>query len=145
MDNVRSNQDLGHSHEDRFDAVHDYERAVMLNQDEPLVSKLVDEQVNNMQDRSEQMIDKKSIHIESSYKDIPERVFMNGLIKHTGIALAIIIPLAAFSAYAATPPTDMVVAKNKQASNMPSNTTNDKTTTEMLPVKPSDILHKSVG
>lgn len=30
-----------------------------------------------------------------------ERVFMNVLIKHTGIALAIIIPLAAFSAYAA--------------------------------------------
>ncbi|GAA0320903.1 lipocalin family protein [Psychrobacter aestuarii] len=34
---------------------------------------------------------------------IPERMFMNGLIKHTAIALAIIIPLAAFSAYAATP------------------------------------------
>ena len=70
---------------------------------------------------------------------------MNGLIKHTGIALAIIIPLAAFSAYASTPPTDMVVAKNKQASNMPSNTTNDKTTTEMLPVKPSDIVYKSAS
>ena len=38
-----------------------------------------------------------------SNSDIPERVFMNGLIKHTIIALAIIIPLAAFSAYAAVP------------------------------------------
>lgn len=55
---------------------------------------------------------------------------MNGLIKHTGIALAIIIPLAAFSAYAATPPV-----------NTAANATTDKTTTETLSVKPSAIIH----
>lgn len=44
-------------------------------------------------------IDKKNT--DEKVPKIPERVFMNGLIKHTGIALAIIIPLAAFSAYAA--------------------------------------------
>ena len=49
-----------------------------------------------------------------SNMDIPERIFMNGLIKHTAIALAIIIPLAAFSAYAApaTLPNATSAAKN---------------------------------
>lgn len=71
---------------------------------------------------------------------------MNGLIKHTGIALAIIIPLAAFSAYAATPPDNMTAANTKQQSNTTqANTANDKTTTEMLSVKPSDIIYKSAS
>ncbi|WP_296245121.1 MULTISPECIES: lipocalin family protein [unclassified Psychrobacter] len=69
---------------------------------------------------------------------IPERVFMNGLIKHTGIALAIIIPLAAFSAYAATPPIDAAAKVDVTA-----NATTDKTTTETLSIKPSAIIHKS--
>ena len=68
----------------------------------------------------------------ASVAEIPERIFMNGLIKHTGIALAIIIPLAAFSAYAATPPINQTVATSK-------------TTTELIDVKPSSIIHKSAS
>ena len=69
-----------------------------------------------------------------SVAEIPERVFMNGLIKHTGIALAIIIPLAAFSAYAATPPMTQASAAN-----------NINSTPELLDVKASDIIHKSAN
>ena len=65
---------------------------------------------------------------------IPERIFMNGLIKHTGIALAIIIPLAAFSAYAETPPITQAVE-----------TSTAKTTTELIDVKPNNIIHKSAS
>jgi len=75
------------------------------------------------QSSSKKIIDDKSTNI-------PERVFMNGLIKHTGIALAIIIPLAAFSAYAA--PTTMPSSSNK----------NDTAT---LVVKPTDIIYKSTS
>ncbi|MGP5271755.1 lipocalin family protein [Psychrobacter faecalis] len=71
---------------------------------------------------------------------IPERIFMNGLIKHTGIALAIIIPLAAFSAYAATPPVNSAAKANVTA-----NATTDKTNTETLAIKPSAIIHKSAS
>lgn len=46
---------------------------------------------------------------------IPERIFMNGLIKHTAIALAIIIPLAAFSAYAAPQNLPMNTASESEA------------------------------
>lgn len=35
--------------------------------------------------------------------DVPERLFMTSLLKHTAIALTIIVPLAAMSAYAAEP------------------------------------------
>lgn len=65
---------------------------------------------------------------------------MNGLIKHTGIALAIIIPLAAFSAYAATPPVNTAAKANVTA-----NATTDKTSTETLAIKPSAIIHKSAS
>ena len=68
----------------------------------------------------------------ASVAEIPERIFMNGLIKHTGIALAIIIPLAAFSAYAATPPITQTVATSK-------------TTKELIDVKLSSIIHKSAS
>ena len=63
---------------------------------------------------------------------------MNGLIKHTGIALAIIIPLAAFSAYAATPPVNATA-------DITANATTDRTTTETLLIKPSAIIHKSAS
>ena len=65
---------------------------------------------------------------------------MNGLIKHTGIALAIIIPLAAFSAYAATPP-----ATTAAKANVTANATTDKTSTKTLSIKPSAIIHKSAS
>lgn len=64
--------------------------------------------------------------------EIPERIFMNGLIKHTGIALAIIIPLAAFSAFAATPPIKVAAAAAA-----------DKEGAKTLSIKPSDIVYKS--
>lgn len=75
---------------------------------------------------------------DTSLTTIPERIFMNGLIKHTGIALAIIIPLAAFSAYAATPPINAATKAD-----VATNATTDKTTTETLSIKPSAIIHKT--
>lgn len=77
---------------------------------------------------------------DAAITEIPERIFMNGLIKHTGIALAIIIPLAAFSAYAATPPVNTAAKANVTA-----NATTDKTSTETLAIKPSAIIHKSAS
>ena len=71
---------------------------------------------------------------------IPERIFMNGLIKHTGIALAIIIPLAAFSAYAATPSVNTAAKAGVTA-----NATTDKTVTETLSIKPNAIIHKAAS
>lgn len=77
---------------------------------------------------------------DAAITEIPERIFMNGLIKHTGIALAIIIPLAAFSAYAATPPVNTAAKANVTV-----NATTDKTSTETLAIKPSAIIHKSAS
>ncbi|WP_298871240.1 lipocalin family protein [uncultured Psychrobacter sp.] len=77
---------------------------------------------------------------DAAITEIPERIFMNGLIKHTGIALAIIIPLAAFSAYAATPPVNTAAKANVTA-----NATTEKTSTETLAIKPSAIIHKSAS
>ena len=65
---------------------------------------------------------------------VSERVFMSSLLKHTGIALAIIIPLAAFSAYAATPEQTVTAAKNM-------NNTEDQTTE--INIDPKNIIHKS--
>ena len=65
---------------------------------------------------------------------------MNGLIKHTGIALAIIIPLAAFSAYAATPSVNTAAKAGVTA-----NATTDKTVTETLSIKPNAIIHKAAS
>ena len=67
--------------------------------------------------------------------NIPERVFMNGLIKHTAIALAIIIPLAAFSAYAA--PQTMLTAA-------PSNLTPQSSTSQTV-IEPSTIIYDSAS
>lgn len=127
-------------HKESFNIANGYKRSTTLNEDEPLVSMLVDEQVSNLQDSAKQVTDTSLTTINSSCEDIPERIFMNGLIKHTAIALAIIIPLAAFSAYAATPPVDMATA-----SNMRDNAMNSKTTTKMLTVEPSDIIYKSAS
>lgn len=62
--------------------------------------------------------------------NIPERIFMNGLIKHTAIALAIIIPLAAFSAYAAPAPAVLP---------------NATSTAKNLIVKPDTILYNTAS
>ncbi|WP_350558781.1 lipocalin family protein [Psychrobacter sp. CAL346-MNA-CIBAN-0220] len=75
--------------------------------------------------------------IYTSNTDIPERIFMNGLVKHTAIALAIIIPLAAFSAYAAP----QVLPVNATTANA----TSDKTTMATLAIEPSAIIHKSAS
>lgn len=59
---------------------------------------------------------------------------MTSLLKHTGIALAIIIPLAAFSAYAATP------------IQPPANTnTTSTTSTATIDIKPDAIIYKSAN
>lgn len=65
---------------------------------------------------------------------VSERVFMTGLLKHTGIALAIIIPLAAFSAYAATPTTPTMNA-----------TATSKASTATININPDAIIHKSAS
>ena len=78
--------------------------------------------------------------------DIPERVFMNGLIKHTAIALAIIVPLAAFSAYAAEPQAQpMKISSNVNTADVATTdkTTTDKNNTATLAVIPSSIIYKS--
>lgn len=62
---------------------------------------------------------------------VSERVFMTSLLKHTGIALAIIVPLAAFSAYAATP-TQTVNATNQT-----------KAKTAEISIEPEAIIYKS--
>lgn len=101
-------------------------------------SQELSEKESGQNHHSTQNADSSSTSTYSSYKEIPERIFMNGLIKHTGIALAIIIPLAAFSAYAATPPVNATA-------DMTANATTDKTTTETLSIKPSAIIHKSAS
>ena len=68
--------------------------------------------------------------------DIPERVFMNGLIKHTAIALAIIVPLAAFSAYAASP-------QVLPANTTPASASSPQTTTATIDIEPSAIIYNS--
>ena len=140
MSNSKNSQYLKNSDKEQFNIANGYKRSATLNKDEPLISELVDDQASNLQDSTKQILDTSSTTINSSYKDIPERIFMNGLIKHTGIALAIIIPLAAFSAYAATPPINMATT-----SNMQDNVMSEKITTDMLSVKPSDIIHKSAS
>jgi len=85
-------------------------------------------------------VDTDNVNEDMGLPTIPERIFMNGLIKHTGIALAIIIPLAAFSAYAATPPVNTAAKATVTA-----NVTTDKTSTETLSIKPNAIIHKSAS
>ncbi|MFK3989214.1 lipocalin family protein [Psychrobacter sp. NPDC064578] len=101
-------------------------------------SQELSEKESGQNHHSKQNADSSSTSTYSSYKEIPERIFMNGLIKHTGIALAIIIPLAAFSAYAATPPVNATA-------DITANATTDRTTTETLSIKPSAIIHKSAS
>ena len=137
-----------------------YEESPKLDKDEPLMAARFDDKKNNISNdtsnRAKGKNKAKSNQITTdnlnnsdtllgrlgsknvSNKDIPERVFMNGLIKHTGIALAIIIPLAAFSAYAATPPVNA-------GSMAATNASMDKMTTETLSIEPSAIIHKSAN
>ncbi len=61
---------------------------------------------------------------------VSERIFMTSLLKHTGIALAIIIPLAAFSAYAA--PVNMTKMLDTATPN-----------TATIATQPSNIIYKS--
>jgi len=149
MSNNEISKDLKNSNEDNPDVASGYKSSgyksvrnkqpQKLNEDEPLMSGLLEDQIDNLNSSSDHAIDAEQIGDasanNSSYKEIPERIFMNGLIKHTGIALAIIIPLAAFSAYAATPATN----------GMSDDAMSEKTKTDMLLVKPSDIIHKSAS
>ncbi len=109
-----------------------------LSKKEPLMSDFLTDSAQNVENIWQET--DASATTNATYTKIPERIFMNGLIKHTGIALAIIIPLTAFSAYAATPPANTVSKANMMAS-----ATTDKTTTETLSIKPSAIIHKSAS
>ncbi|WP_367103530.1 lipocalin family protein [uncultured Psychrobacter sp.] len=73
--------------------------------------------------------------------DVLERTFMNGLIKHTAIALAIIIPLAAFSAYAAPVPQTSTDVKNEAA--ITTDKTTNKNMTASMAVAPAAIIYES--
>jgi apolipoprotein D and lipocalin family protein len=121
-----------------------YKQTTKLAEKEPMLSGFLEEHEDVLPKKPErkgglgQSASSSSTATHTSYQDIPERIFMNGLIKHTGIALAIIIPLAAFSAYAATPPVNT-------SNSMAADATTEKTTTETLSIKPSAIIHKSAS
>ena len=139
MINSNNNKDGDSKHSESSDFVSDYctkDSGHCTN--DYKWSQELSEKESGQNHHSTQNADSSSTSTYSSYKEIPERIFMNGLIKHTGIALAIIIPLAAFSAYAATPPV------NANA-DMTANATTDRTTTETLSIKPSAIIHKSAS
>lgn len=142
--NTKSNRK--NSYDDDYQ-VNGYKKPQKLSAQEPLMSAFLHDQNDTVPQHPEQQrahSEDKKDYSEHSHrssmtnypsKEIPERVFMNGLIKHTGIALAIIIPLAAFSAYAATPP--MAAASVSDV--------DDETPVEMLLVAPSDVIHKSAN
>lgn len=139
MINSNNNKDGDSKHSESSNFVSDYctkDRGHCTN--DYKWSQELSEKESGQNHHSTQNADSSSTSTYSSYKEIPERIFMNGLIKHTGIALAIIIPLAAFSAYAATPPVNATA-------DMTANATTDRTTTETLSVKPSAIIHKSAS
>ena len=139
MINSNNNKDGDSKHSESSDFVSDYctkDSGHCTN--DYKWSQELSEKESGQNHHSTQNADSSSTSTYSSYKEIPERIFMNGLIKHTGIALAIIIPLAAFSAYAATPPVNATA-------DMTANATTDKTTTETLSIKPSAIIHKSAS
>lgn len=71
---------------------------------------------------------------------IPERVFMNSLLKHTGIALVIIVPLAVCSAYATAQ-----ITPTKGADTTVNSVLTNEANRATLAIKPSDIIYKSVG
>ena len=139
------NNDLEACDDQAFNAANGYNHPQQLTQNEPLMSDFLDDQLDNIDNNTEQSMDSSLNTVKSSYNEIPERIFMNALIKHTGIALAIIIPLAAFSAYAATPP--MGIPSN---SNVPEKTVSatmmaSETSAQMIAIKPSAIIHKSAS
>ncbi len=132
-DGDSKNSDTESSNIVRNYRTNDYKWSQELSEKEPLMSDFLGDKMNGSKQNTDS-----STSTYSSYKEIPERIFMNGLIKHTGIALAIIIPLAAFSVYAATPPVNATA-------DMTANATTDRTTTETLSIKPNAIIHKSAS
>ena len=132
------NNESNNNHSESFNIANGYKKSQKLNKKEPLMSDFLEDELVDLKKESKQSIDSSANAINSSYKEIPERIFMNGLIKHTGIALAIIIPLAAFSAYAATPAVNTVSKADMTAS-----ATIDKAMTETISIKPSAIIYKS--
>ena len=137
--NIENNESNG-NHSESFNIANDYKKSQKLNKKEPLMSDFLEDELDDLKKESKQNIDSSANAINSSYKEIPERIFMNGLIKHTGIALAIIIPLAAFSAYAATPAVNTVSKADMTAS-----AAIDKAMTETISIKPSAIIYKSAN
>lgn len=135
-----ANDDRDNNANEHFDIANGYKKPQKLSEKEPMMSEFLEDQKEPLTNELRQNIDLSSTSIHSPYKEIPERIFMNGLIKHTGIALAIIIPLAAFSVYAATPP-----MHTTSKANTTTNATVDKTTTQTLSIKPSAIIHKSAS
>lgn len=154
--NGLKNSDINGSNDTNDSGAGGYKKSQKLGKNQPLMSEFLNEQTDALKhspqkhspqkyvaekeafekyDSKKQGFEKQGSeqNANSSYEEIPERVFMNGLIKHTGIALAIIIPLAAFSAYAATPPVQPMAVPTKA------------TTAETLSVDPSTIIHKSAN
>lgn len=147
---MSKNGDVGNENANAIDhSINDYKSGYKkpqnINKKEPLMAEFLDSQ-SEVSSEGFRKQDAKNLTLKKSYSEqdinalhneIPERVFMNGLIKHTGIALAIIIPLAAFSAYAATPTMASATATNDAV--------NQKTTAETLIVEPNNIIHKSAS
>ena len=112
MSNNEISKDLKNSNEDNHDVVSGYKSSgyksspkkqpQKLNEDEPLMSGLLEDQMDNLNSGSEHAIDAEQMSDastnNSSYKKIPERIFMNGLIKHTGIAVSSVLSLCGHAA-----------------------------------------------
>lgn len=105
-------------------------------------TQLTQSQNSPQQDSPQKNSSLKNNSLKNNYKQnnmtitnpVSERVFMTSLLKHTGIALAIIIPLAAFSAYAATPTTPTM-----------NTTATSKASTATININPDAIIYKSAS
>lgn len=89
-----------------------------------------------------------SVLSHNSPPQVPERLFMSTLVKHTAIALAIIVPLAAVTAYAATPSFPTKANTNSTANTADSNSPISTTTQEDHRIQTGSAFEpdqKSVG
>ncbi len=80
--------------------------------------------------------------------EVLERVFMDSLIKHTVIALMIIVPLAAFSAYASPAPQAISVTTNdtNSAKTVDKTSSNKRAATSAsLMTEPTSIIYKAAS
>ncbi len=130
-----SNEGSSDNHSSKLESYH---KILLVNEEEQIdisMPKTSGDKDNNDQNtiHGSIMKNKHDQKTMTTHSEVSERIFMTSLIKHTGIALAIIIPLAAFSAYAATP----AQTGNTITSNQAPTTTID--------MNPNAIIYKSAS